>query len=173
MVSGKRDIVLIVHNIRSAHNVGSLLRTADGLGIRQVILSGYSPYPISKNDQRLPHIARSVDARIHKTALGAEKSVSWRHTEDIETLLVQLKDKGYQLAALEQAKGSIAISDFKPSAKTAIIIGSELGGIEPDLINKCDVILEIPMRGRKESFNVAAAAAMVLYHLTYLDKRTA
>ena len=167
------EVVLVAHDVRSAHNVGSLFRTSDGLGIKEVILSGYTPYPPIKSDTRLPHIAQRAARQIHKTALGAEESVHWRHVSDIYEELDRLKRSGYVITALEQSKNAIALSDYAPRPKTVLIVGSEVAGIDEELLDKVDAILEIPMRGRKESFNVAAAAAMALYHLTYLDKKSA
>ncbi|HUY85462.1 MAG TPA: RNA methyltransferase [Candidatus Dormibacteraeota bacterium] len=162
-----RNLVLIAHNLRSAHNVGSLLRTAEGLGVGKVYLSGYSPYPLSANDERLPHLARKIDRQIQKTALGAEKFVDWRHEPDVTKLITGLRDKGFTIAALEQAPGAIKLPDFKPSDRIALIVGREVEGIEPEILELCDLALEIPMLGRKESFNVAQAAAMALYHCRF------
>jgi len=165
-----KEVILVVHNVRSAHNVGSLLRTADGLGIKEVILSGYTPYPYKLNDERLPHLAKRTDAQIQKTALGAEKSIKWRQDNQISSVLDELKAGGYFLLALEQTAGSKPLDKFKTRDKIALILGSEVGGIDSQILKRCDGIAEISMRGRKESFNVAAAAAMALYHLTFLDK---
>ncbi len=162
-----RQLILIVHNLRSVHNVGSLLRTADGLGVQTVYLTGYTPYPTSSTDERLPHIARKVDAQIVKTALGAEKTVSWRHVVDVQEVLTTLKQQGYLLAALEQAAGATALPDFKPPTKLALIVGREVEGLEPEILALCDLALEIPMLGKKESFNVVQAAAMALFHCRY------
>lgn len=160
-------LVLIAHNLRSAHNVGSLLRTAEGLGVNQVFLTGYTPYPFSPNDERLPHLALKTDKQISKTALGAEKLVDWQHVPDVNIALADLKKQGFTVAALEQAPGSIKLPDFKPPAKLALIVGREVEGIEPEILAICDQTLEIPMLGRKESFNVAQAAAMALYHCRF------
>src|SRR5579863_6553497 len=102
MLSTSRQIILIAHNVRSTHNIGSLLRTADGLGVKKVYLTGYTPYPLSKTDERLPHLAKKIDARIHKTALGAEKSVSWEHESDVFKVISKLRQDGFLVAALEQ-----------------------------------------------------------------------
>ncbi|HET6863658.1 MAG TPA: TrmH family RNA methyltransferase [Candidatus Saccharimonadales bacterium] len=166
-----RDIVLIVHNIRSAVNVGGLFRTADGLGVNKIILSGYTPYPISDKDGRLPHLARKVHARIIKTALGAEKTVVWSHSQSLESVLKKLKTEGYQIAALEQSISAIPLNTYPAPRKVGLLVGNEVGGIDEKHLQKADVIIEIPMRGRKESFNVSTAAAMALYHLSLLDKQ--
>jgi 23S rRNA (guanosine2251-2'-O)-methyltransferase len=162
-----KEFVLIAHNLRSAHNVGSLLRTAEGLGVVRVWLSGYSPYPLAQHDERLPHLAQKIDRQIQKTALGAGKFVNWRYESDITKLITELHGEDFTIAALEQAPGAIKLPDFKPPDKLAIIVGREVEGIEPEILELCDVMLEIPMLGRKESFNVAQAAAMALYHLRF------
>jgi 23S rRNA (guanosine2251-2'-O)-methyltransferase len=162
-----RTLVLIAHNLRSAHNVGSLLRTCDGLGIEKVYLTGYTPYPSQPNDERLPHLAQKVDRQIVKTALGAEKTVAWQHSADIETVLNDLKSQGFMAAALEQAPGSVTLPDFDPPGKLALVVGREVEGLEPEILAVCDRIVEIPMLGDKESFNVVQAAAMALYHLRF------
>lgn len=164
-----RSIVLVVHNVRSTHNVGSMLRTADGLGIFEVYLTGYTPYPLSKDDTRLPHMAVKTDRQIHKTALGAEKSMVWHHEPDINKLLNELRVQGYRLVALEQTDKAIDLRKLKPSAKIALIVGSEVGGLDKFVMDMCDADVHIPMSGKKESFNVAVAAAIALYHLQYIS----
>lgn len=157
--------IVIAHNLRSAHNVGSLLRTAEGLGVTEVILSGYTPFPpLKSGDQRLPHERAKLAKLIQKTALGAENTQSWRHETDITSVISQLKIQGYTLAALEQTAHSIALPDYHSPDKLAIILGREVEGLEPEVMALCDVALEIPMFGSKESFNVVQAAAMALYH---------
>lgn len=163
-------IILIAHNIRSTHNIGSLLRTADGLGIDFVYLTGYTPYPIAKNDQRLPHLAQRNHNKIAKTALGAENNSKWSYFTDINELLTELKSKGYILGALEQNSKSVELNKFITDKNIAIILGSEVLGIDKDLIEQCDVILEIPMSGTKESFNVIEAATMAMYQLKFHNK---
>jgi tRNA G18 (ribose-2'-O)-methylase SpoU len=159
------NTVLIAHNLRSAHNVGSLLRTADGLGLTSVYLSGYTPYPRTKNDERLPHIADKVTRQIAKTSLGAETSVNWRHCDDISKLLEQLKDEGYDILALEQTDQAISIENFKPKFKTALIVGREVEGIEAEVLALAARHIELPMSGQKESYNVSVAAAMALFYI--------
>ena len=165
-----RRIILIAHNLRSCHNVGSLLRTCDGLGVERVYLTGYTPYPMSADDARLPHVAKKVAAQIHKTALSAENFVEWQHLEKVMDAFAELKAAGFTIAALEQAEDSIKLPCFKPPDKIALLVGREVEGIEPEILAACELTLEIPMSGRKESFNVAAAAAMALYHCRFFDK---
>lgn len=162
-----RGLILIAHNLRSCHNVGSLLRTAEGLGVTKVILSGYTPYPIGPGDVRLPHEAQKIQKQIHKTALGAEGLVSWQHEADVLKAIDKLKHDKYAVYALEQTKDSQPLPGFKPPERIVLIVGREVEGIEPEVVAACDGALEIPMLGQKESFNVVQAAAMALYHCTF------
>jgi 23S rRNA (guanosine2251-2'-O)-methyltransferase len=162
-----RSLILIIHNVRSANNVGSLLRTAEGLGVDEVILSGYTPYPITQDDQRLPHVAEKVERRLQKTALGAQTFIKWRRTDKLFDVLDQLRSSGYAAAGLEQTGDSVSLDKYIPGVKVALIVGNELSGLEAELLQKTDVNLEIPMFGKKESYNVAAAGAMALYHLRF------
>lgn len=160
------DLVVIAHNIRSTHNVGAIFRTADGFGITKVYTSGYTPYPEIANDSRLPHLRQKTTEQISKTALGAEKSVPHEYYEDILGLLHQLKSEGYRVVALEQHAHSQPLNCYNPSIKCALLLGEEVNGIEAELLKHCDDIVEIPMRGRKESFNVSVAAGIAMYALT-------
>lgn len=163
-----REIILIAHNLRSCHNIGSLLRTSEGLGVQKVYLSGYTPFPAGQaNDSRLPHLALKIDKQIHKTALDAEKLIEWEHIDDIHNLIDTLKSEGYQVMAVEQSKESIALPDYKPTQKIALLMGREVEGVELEVLEQCDGSLEIPMYGKKESFNVVQAAAMAMYHCRF------
>lgn len=159
-----RQLIIIAHNIRSTHNVGSLLRTAEGLGVSKLIFTGYTPYPQVHPDDRLPHIAAKLEAQIHKTALGAEKLVTWERGEQIEPFLKTLRSQGFVIAGLEQTPTSTPLPDYVIPTKLAIVLGSEVEGLSLQLVNDMDAILEIPMFGQKESFNVVEAATMVMYH---------
>lgn len=162
-----KSIVLIAHNLRSTHNVGSLLRTAEGLGVSKVYLTGYTAYPLAAGDTRLPHIAQKLHKQITKTALGAETTLDWQQADTIEPLLQVLRDDGYIIAAIEQTDTAIMLPQYKTPQKIALIVGREVEGIEPEVLALCDVVLEIPMFGTKESFNVVQAAAMTLYHCRF------
>jgi 23S rRNA (guanosine2251-2'-O)-methyltransferase len=162
-----RQIVLIAHNLRSTHNVGSLLRTADGLGVTTVYFTGYTPYPLAAGDDRLPYIAQKLHKQIAKTALGAENSVAWRHESDIFTIMENLKREGFTIAALEQTPHAVPLTEFKPPDKLAMIVGREVEGIEPEILQAAGLAVVIPMSGKKESYNVAIAAAIALYHCVY------
>lgn len=166
-VQRMKKIVLIAHNIRSTHNVGSLLRTCDGLGITKLYLTGYTPYPVAKEDVRLPHISHKLTSQIHKTALGAEETVDWEYVDSVEALLKKLKSIDYRLIALEQSNNSHSLPQFKIPEKTALLIGEEVNGIGGELLGMCDEAVEIPMFGKKESFNVSVAAAIALYHFRF------
>ena len=158
------SLIVVVHNVRSAHNVGSILRSADGFGIEKVILTGYSPYPLIKDDKRLPHISARAGAQIKKTALGAESSVAWEYSDDIMKTIEDSKAKGYFTAAIEQAANSRPLNEFSPPDKLLLVVGNEIGGVDDKVIEELDSVLEIPMDGHKESFNVAVAAAIAMYH---------
>lgn len=162
-----RDIILIAHNVRSAHNVGSLLRTAEGLGVQKVILSGYTPYPSHANDRRLPHEAAKTTQQIQKTSLGAEDMVKWEHHDNLQPVLAKLKKDGYIIAAVEQTEDARELPKYHPPRKIVLIVGREVEGLEQEVLQACDLTLEIPMFGRKESFNVAQAAAIALYHCRF------
>lgn len=159
-------VVLIAHNVRSCLNVGSLLRTSDGLGIDHVYLTGYTPYPVTDNDPRLPHLARQITNRIAKSALGAEHTAAWSHAENIEPVIAQLRKDGYLIVALEQTEQSVPLDQFHSDKPIALIAGREVEGVEPEVLALCDQAIEIPMHGQKESFNVSVAAAIALYCLS-------
>ncbi|HYG83721.1 MAG TPA: TrmH family RNA methyltransferase [Verrucomicrobiae bacterium] len=156
-------LVLIAHNIRSTHNVGAIFRTAEGFGIKKIYLGGYTPYPATPQDLRLPHITEKITAQISKTALGAEELVPFEAYRDIDGLLTSLKHGGYTIIGLEQDEKSRPLQNFSPTGPTAILLGEEVAGIEPGLRAQCDSLLEIPMLGKKESFNVSVACGIALY----------
>jgi 23S rRNA (guanosine2251-2'-O)-methyltransferase len=157
------DIVVIAHNIRSTHNVGAIFRTAEGFGISKIIVSGYTPYPKTNEDARLPHIAEKLTKQISKTALGAEAIVPFEYLE--EPPIELLKNQGYRIVALEQAENSVPMAKYAPPEKIALLLGEEVEGIPPELLAMCDDTIEIPMVGKKESFNVSVATGIALYAL--------
>lgn len=157
-------ITLLVHNIRSTHNVGSIFRTAEGFGIEHIILSGYTPYPGIDNDPRLPHIVDKLTTQIHKTALGAEALVPFTYME--MPAIERLRLGGYRVVALEQAVGSVPLRNYTAPEKLVLLLGEEVHGIEDSLLSQVDDIIEIPMQGDKESFNVSVATGIALYELT-------
>lgn len=160
------EIIVIAHNIRSTHNVGAIFRTSEGFGVKKIILSGYTPYPRIEKDTRLPHIALKLTSQIHKTALGAEESVPFEYQEapDITTL----RRNGYRIVGLEQSARSINLASYVTPEKIVLILGEEVDGIPLELLEICEDILEIPMVGKKESFNVSVATGIALYQLSLL-----
>jgi tRNA G18 (ribose-2'-O)-methylase SpoU len=159
------ETVVIAHNIRSTHNVGAIFRTSEGFGIAKIILSGYTPYPqLASGDTRLPHISRKLTDQIHKTALGAETIVPFEYM--IKPPLAALKAAGYRIVGLEQDERSTPLPTYKPSQKIALLLGEEVEGITAELRTLCDDIIEIPMVGKKESFNVSVATGIALYALS-------
>lgn len=164
----EREVVVIAHNLRSCHNVGSLLRTAEGLGLSKVYLTGYTPYPAEENDTRMPHISKKISAKISKTALGSQQMVSWEHVEDIAEAVANLKTAGYTVVALEQGPNALPLPDYAVPMKIAAILGREVEGIESEILELADHCIHIPMLGQKESYNVVQAAAMALYHFRFI-----
>lgn len=162
-----RELYVIAHNIRSTFNVGALLRTAEGLGIKKVFFTGYTPYPAVPNDTRLPHEAQKLTKQINKTALGAEAMVPIEVHSDIIRLFKELQSAGIEIIALEQSKNATPLTSFNAPDRLAILLGEEVKGIEPELLNKIQTHIVIPMHGKKESFNVASAAAMALHELRF------
>ncbi|MDO4870837.1 MAG: TrmH family RNA methyltransferase [Candidatus Saccharibacteria bacterium] len=160
------EIILLLHNIRSIHNVGSIMRTAEGFGLKKIITSGYTPHPRLTNDSRLPHITDKIEKELHKTALDAEKILEIEYYQDPLDAITHYKQHNYQIIALEQNKQSINLKDFHLTNKALVILGEEVHGITSELISKADTILEISMAGQKESFNVSVATGICLYQLT-------
>ncbi|MCA9342710.1 TrmH family RNA methyltransferase [Candidatus Saccharibacteria bacterium] len=161
----QKQIVLLADNIRSSHNVGSLFRTAECLGVKAFYLCGYTPHPRKKNDDRLPHVALKNHNQIIKTSLGSEKSLKWKYYKNLTDAINKFKSQGYRIVALEQASNSIKLNEYLPRNKTVLIIGNEPKGVSATTLDLCDDIIEIPMHGQKESLNVVQAAAIALYGL--------
>lgn len=162
------EMIVAMHNIRSSYNVGAILRTAEGFGVSRVLFSGYTP---RVHDARiLPHLREKLDHEIHKTALGAEEMLDIYSSDEIISELVRLKDEGWQVVGLEnniQDMRLIRLNDpalrGKLGEKVVLVLGEEVGGISRELYNLIDLFIEIPMRGRKESFNVSVAAGVAMY----------
>lgn len=166
------EIVLVLNNVRSCHNVGAMLRTAEGLGVKKVILVGYTPYPRLANDARLPHISDKITRQISKTALGAEKMLDIEHITDLASALKLLAKDGFTICAVEQSDKSVRLPDYQPPAKLALLMGNEVSGLDASELALVDLTLEIPMFGAKESFNVASSAAIALYHCRFFSEST-
>ncbi|MFZ2555435.1 MAG: RNA methyltransferase [Minisyncoccia bacterium] len=148
-------IALVLHNIRSAHNVGAIFRTADAAGVSQIILTGYTPTPLDRFKRPQKEIA--------KTALGAENFIPWEYAKSPRTLLRRFKDDGYRVVGIEQDARSRDYRVFTAEKPTLFIFGNEVRGMSPSLRNSCDELLQIPMFGRKESLNVATTAGIILF----------
>ncbi len=148
----KMPLVVVLDDVRSMHNVGSVLRTADAFRISEVVLCGITGRP--------PH------AEIHKTALGAEDSVSWRYVPSVIDAVKQLKAIGYKVLAIEQAEGSTFLHKFQPEpdCRYAVILGNEVKGVHQEAIDLCNGCLEIPQFGTKHSLNVSVTAGIIIYH---------
>lgn len=151
--------ILILNDIRSIINVGAIFRTADAIGVDQIILSGVSPAPIDRFGR--------VRGDFAKASLGSEYSVAWKQVENIIKTIKDLKKQGYTIIAIEQTKNSIHFKKYslKKGQKVVIIPGNEVDGVPKKILKLADVILELPMRGMKESLNVSVATGIILYHL--------
>lgn len=141
--------VVILDNIRSTFNVGSVFRTSDGAGISKIYLVGITPTPDHN--------------KIKKTALGAENYVTWEHVASIENLVEKLKDEGFRIYAVEQSKNSIDYREVQLTDKSVFIFGNEISGVSPQTLNLVDDVLEIPMKGKKNSLNVSTTVGIILY----------
>jgi tRNA G18 (ribose-2'-O)-methylase SpoU len=154
----KPQNILILDNIRSTHNVGSIFRTADACGISKIYLVGTTPDPIDRFGREQRDVA--------KTALGAEKIIAWEHAEDVFRVLAKYED--YFKIALEQSENSVDYKDVSPKDKNIIILGTEVSGLPKGVLDVCDVVAEIPMNGMKESLNVSVAAGVFLFRFLNL-----
>lgn len=150
----KVPLVMVLDNIRSVHNVGSVLRTADAMRIEAVYMCGITATPPS--------------AEMHKTALGAEDSVTWCYYNDTLQVVSELKAAGYVVLAVEQVEGSLKLGAFKfdPSKRYALVMGNEVKGVRQDVVDACDQALEIPQYGTKHSMNVSVTAGIVMWEAT-------
>ena len=158
----QQSTILILHELRSCHNVGSIFRSADAFGIDQIICSGITPYPKLAEDKRLPHVAERAHHQIAKTALGAEESLAFS-VEPAEVAIGRLQKAGYTIYAVEQAPTSKLLAKVKFAELTVLVMGAETVGLDEGILKLCDEIVEIPMLGMKESLNVSVAAAVAMY----------
>ena len=151
-IQAKTPVTVVLDNVRSMHNVGSVFRTADGFAIEQLILCGITGQP--------PH------REIEKTALGATQSVNWSYAAQTEQAIDQLRAEGYRIIGIEQASGSIPLQQFIPvnAEKYALIFGNEVHGVSDTIMQKLDACIEIPQSGTKHSLNIAVSAGIVLWH---------
>lgn len=158
-------VILVIDNVRSAFNVGSLWRTADAVGAERIILLGISPHPSYDNDARLPHIASEASKLIAKTALGAEQSLPFDYYKNANDAVSHLRQQGYTLCSLEQTPASINLFEYKPVFPLALFVGHETTGLHSTTLALTDNIIAIPQFGQKESLNVSVAAGIALYFL--------
>ncbi len=147
----------MLHDIRSVHNAGAIFRTADAVGVSKIYLTGYTPAPLDKFKRERSDIAKS--------ALGAEKNIPWEQVKNPLPLLKRLKKEKFFIVGLEQDKKSVDYKKFTPRKKTVLVLGNEVKGMSKKLRDSCDALIEIPMRGVKESLNVSVAAGVALYRL--------
>ena len=149
----KLPVIVILDNIRSCNNIGSFFRTSDALLIKELHLCGITATPPNKE--------------IHKTALDAEKSVSWKYFEHTEDAISSLKKENYKIYAIEQIEKSIMLPEFSPgnNEKLALIFGNEVKGVQQKIVDMCDGAIEIPQFGTKHSFNVSVSAGIVLWDI--------
>jgi len=145
----KTPIIIILDNVRSLSNVGAFFRTADAFRVRELVLCGITACP--------PH------REIHKTALGADETVSWRYFDSTEAACKQLKTEGYTLFAVEQVEGSTSLQDFRFEPQTAYILGNEVEGVSEEALPYCDGAIELPQEGTKHSLNVSVCAGIVMW----------
>lgn len=148
----KMPLVVVLDSVRSLYNVGSVFRTCDAFRVEGICLCGITAQP--------PH------PEIHKTALGAEDSVSWWYEKDTLAAVNKLRDEGYEILAVEQCEGSTMLQDFRPLSnhKYAVILGNEVKGVQQSVVDVCDGCLEIPQFGTKHSLNVSVAAGIIVWH---------
>lgn len=154
MQEKKYRTAVLLHNVRSAHNVGSIFRTADAAGVERIFISGYTPVPVDRFGR--------VQKKIAKTALGAEKSVPWEHHFPVSRLINDLRNR-YEVVGVEQDSHARDYRTFVVKKPTVFIFGNEVHGLSRALRKKCDTLVEIPMRGTKESLNVSVAAGIILF----------
>ncbi len=152
-----RDIRLLLDNIRSVHNVGSIFRTAETLGISKIYCLDTTPTPVDRFGRKRKDFG--------KVSLGAEDMVAWEHVSDPQPLLRQFKKEGFEIMALEQTGDSVDYRKVQAKQKMLVILGNEVEGISPELLGSADIKAEIPLAGKKESLNVSVASAVFLYRL--------
>jgi 23S rRNA (guanosine2251-2'-O)-methyltransferase len=157
MANSTKSLVLVLDNIRSVHNVGSIFRTADAVGISKIYLCGTTPTPIDRFGRKR--------SDLHKSALGAEEYLEWEYVESTLDLVKKLKEESLKIIALEQNDKSVDYKGVSISENTAIILGTEVTGIDKEILDLCDIIAEIPMEGKKESLNVSVATGVFLFRI--------
>ena len=154
--SNLEPVFVILHDIRSSENVGSIFRTSDAVGVSKIYLTGYTPAPVDRFKRK--------NTKLAKASLGAEEFVPWEKAQNIFELLQKLQKDGVQVVAVEQDPASIPYAELKRGGAIAFILGNEVEGLPKDVLKVCDAIVEIPMHGKKESLNVSVSAGIVLFH---------
>jgi len=151
--------VAVLDNLRSVYNVGSIFRTANAVGIKKIYLCGTTPTPLDKKGERRKDFA--------KVALGAEDTLLWEYFEDTLDCVKKLKEENYYIIALEQGEDAVDYKDVNIAGREnpAFVIGNEVDGVLPEVLSLCDVIVEIPMLGTKESLNVTIAFGVAVYRI--------
>lgn len=152
-----REIRILLDNIRSVHNVGSIFRTAETAGVTIIYCVGVTPTPIDRFGRKRKDFS--------KVSLGAEDLVNWQYFENATSAIRKARDDGFEIVAVEQDARSIMYRKFRPGEKTLLILGNEVSGVSEGIMKSADQIIEIPMRGKKESLNVSVAAGVVLFAL--------
>ena len=149
----KTPLILVLDNVRSLHNIGSVFRTADAFLVDEIMLCGITATPPNKD--------------IRKTALGASESVKWRYHKDTLEIIQELKNKGVVVIAIEQAEGATSLDAFQPEPNTtyALVFGHEVKGVSQEVVTASDVVLEIPQHGTKHSLNVSVSVGLVVWQL--------
>ncbi|MCX6755249.1 MAG: TrmH family RNA methyltransferase [Candidatus Nomurabacteria bacterium] len=152
-----QENILILHNIRSTENVGAMFRTSDAVGINKIYITGYTPAPLDRFGKKRNDIAKS--------ALGAEEFISWEQKKLVCPVIAKLKRDGFKIIAIEQDKKSIDYKKVKIGNKNVFLVGNEVTGIDKKTLEKCDVIAEIPMKGKKESLNVSVSFGVAIFRM--------
>jgi len=152
-----REAYLILHNIRSVHNVGAIFRTADAAGVEKIYLTGYTPTPLDRFGRERGDVA--------KTALGAQKTIPWEQYKTLSPVIKKIKKEGFFLIAIEQSKNAVDYKKVKVPNKVALLVGNEVRGLSKQTLTQCDMVAEIPMKGEKESLNVSTALGIALFRI--------
>lgn len=152
-----KEAVVILENVRSAHNVGAIFRTAESVGVAKIYLVGYTPAPLDRFGRPVPDL--------EKTALGADKMVPWEQCGDSAALIHKLKAEGFAIVAVERTETALDYKAYEPGDRVAFVFGNEVDGVSAETLAAADAVISLPMKGRKESLNVSVATGIVLYRV--------
>lgn len=169
----KLPLVVVLDDVRSLHNVGSVFRTSDAFRVDEIMLCGITATPDTVMDAEgrvMKECTLKASQEIHKTALGAENSVKWHYYKDTTEAIEKLKEDGFTVVGVEQCHGSTMLNDFQPERekKYAVVLGNEVKGVKQEVIDMCDGCLEIPQYGTKHSLNVSVAAGIIIWHFAQM-----